>query len=490
MAAPIWEPADTEFALWYPVRFYKFSDGYFLAAVHHSLKQLSGAQVLTIAGKPVEHVMQQVNSLLASDNSYAQHEKLWPAHNAMLMNGLGFTTSAGKLKMTLKLKTGKTVEQTLSAEAFNRANFNANDSSFNWQYLPVTDGLPIDNKTDWVSAYNDLKSSEFEKPSLSRPLHMSDNAPFSSISLPEQDAYYIRAQYVSDTDFVTFFEATLAELDQVKPKHLMIDLRWNFGGDSSKIYTLIHALIKRLDVPPWQRMYVIVGRKTAGAGLILAHELKANVPVTIIGEPTASGPNHFSESVSKAYTDSGTNLYVSSRYLQLTHWGDLAESLSIDIPAVISSDDYATGQDPALDMILKGQEMRSLTVIARQHGGAAARAAYHDRQSKFSAIKWWSPPTEFELRQVCDYLQKIEDYQGALETCLLNTEIHPYIWNVWYNLAGAQRAAGQIRERLSSYRCMLLLAPDNWNAPAIKALLDQPENKGIQVAKGCPLQDG
>ena len=30
----------------------------------------------------------------------------------------------------------------------------------------------------------------------------------------------------------------------------------------------------------------------------------------------------------------------------------------------------------------------------------------------------------------------------AIEVATLNSEIHPYIWNTWYNLAAAQNAAG------------------------------------------------
>ncbi len=131
--------------------------------------------------------------------------------------------------------------------------------------------------------------------------------------------------------------------------------------------------------------------------------------------------------------------------------------------------------------------MRSIPVIARTDGGATARKVYRQRKKDFAQYDWWSPPKEIELRRACDFLLEQKRIQEGLETCKLNAEIHPYIWNTWYNLGSAQRQAGLMKKRLTSYRCVAELAPNNWNVPAIRRLLAQPGNENVKLPDGCPI---
>lgn len=101
-------------------------------------------------------------------------------------------------------------------------------------------------------------------------------------------------------------------------------------------------------------------------------------------------------------------------------------------------------------------------------------------------MPWWSPPEEIALRSACDDLLSEERFEDALETCFLNSEIHPYVWNTWYNLAGAQNQAGLKSDRLSSYRCVVERVPTNWNGPAIRQLFERLEVESEPPAD-CPV---
>lgn len=63
----------------------------------------------------------------------------------------------------------------------------------------------------------------------------------------------------------------------------------------------------------------------------------------------------------------------------------------------------------------------------------------------------------------------------ALETCRLNAEIHPDIWNTWYNLGNVQDALGLVREARESYRKVLEIDPENFNGKELRKYLAQPE---------------
>ena len=53
----------------------------------------------------------------------------------------------------------------------------------------------------------------------------------------------------------------------------------------------------------------------------------------------------------------------------------------------------------------------------------------------------------------------------------MNAEIHPDIWNVWLNLGIAQRRAGLMVEQLQSFRRVLEIDPNNFNADVLLPVL-------------------
>lgn len=486
----ILEPNSAAFASWYPVRMYAFSDGYFVTSAHKSVMDLAGTEVLEIAGRPVAEAMTEARSLIGADNEFARKERLWAIHNAGLMKGLGYAAPNGEMKVKFRLRDGKIVERKLQPSLADNPRYKGLESRFEWQFRTEMYGLPFGADADWISAYKGLPSSAFQTPDLARPPHLTDRLRYSARPLPESDAFYIRTNFVTDTDFIPFFQNAMKEVDQQKPRRLILDWRFNFGGDGSKMYLVIQEFIKRADHRPWQELYILTGQKTFSAAIMAIDAFIDNVPLTVVGEPSPAGLNHFGDPTARTYHRTGVFLNVSTLRHQMSSSDDLSEYIPVDVPAPFSFADYAAGRDPAVDPILRGDDMRSIPVIARQDGGAIARRVYLERKAKFSKYDWWLPPKEYDLRQACDTLRDQKRMTEALETCQLNAEIHPYIWNVWYNLGLTQRAAGLQKERLASYRCVIEIAPDNWNVPGLRQLMAQPGNEGNELAPGCPAGDG
>ena len=276
-------------------------------------------------------------------------------------------------------------------------------------------------------------------------------------------------------------------VDSLKPERLIIDWRYNFGGDGSQVSLVLREFLKRDEHTPWKGVYVLIGRRTFSAAVLALGKVIDFMPVSLIGEPSAAGLNHYGDPTTRVYGKTGLKLHVSTLRHQLASSDNLDQFIGVDVPALFSFADFKAGRDPAVDAIVAGEEMRSIPVIGRIDGGSAARKAYEQRKAKFGSYSWWKPPTEFELRQACNALSAQGRNPEAVETCRLNADIHPTIWNVWYNLAVAQRGAGMMKERLASYRCVLVVAPENWNVPSIRRLLAQPGNEGSDLASGCPV---
>ncbi|NOT07730.1 MAG: hypothetical protein HOP28_05910 [Gemmatimonadales bacterium] len=480
------EANSPAYAIWYPVRVIEFADGYFIVTAHESVADLAGAQVLEIAGRPVAEVAAEARAVVGADNPSALVERLWALHNASIMKGLGRANPDGGLSVRLKLSGGRVVERTLPAMRANHPRYQADGATFEWRFRPEVYGTPIGTDSQWVTSFRGLRATAFQTADTTRPVHLTDRRPYNSRALPAQQAYYVRMNYITDTDFIPFVQKFLGEVDLLKPKHLILDWRQNFGGDGSKVQYMTREFLKRADAPPWGAIYILTGSKTFSAAIGAIDALVDHLEVTIVGEPSAAGFNHYGDPTYRTYPRTGLRLSVSTLWHQLSNSRDLAEFVPVDVPAPWSFADFAAGKDPAVDPILRGIDMRSIPVIATSDGGTAAAAAYRDRAARFGGLWWWGPPSEFALRQSCDLLRERGRLADAVAACRLNADLHPHTWNVWYNLGFAQRAAGMLKERLASYRCVIAIAPENWNVPTLQRLLAQPGNEGSEMAPGCP----
>lgn len=465
------EPDNPKFAFWYPIKIYEFTDGVFVTSAHTSAEDLVGAQVLEVAGKSINEVLNAVQELFSAENEFDAKAKVYPFHNAMLMKGLGYADELGELKVKFKLTDGKIIERNLKPNRANNPQFKIDDSTFEWRFRSEMFATPFGNDRDWISAYKNLTAEKFRVIDINRPPHLISRRPYIAHPMPEQNAFYAQFNQVDDTRFVPFVREMLVNVDNLKPRRLILDFRYNFGGDGSKVQEAIHEFVKRKENPPWKELYILTGRKTFSAGVMAIDAFLKNVQCTLIGEPPGSALNLFGDTVSINYPQTKLHLQVSILRHQLSSSDDLSEYVPIDVPAMFSFADYAAGRDPAVDAILRGEEMRSIPIIALTEGGAAARTVYEKRKNQFGKYNWWALPSEISLRRICNQLVEQKRMAEALETCKLNTEINPYIWNTWYNIANLQRNLGLRKEALENYRRVLELDPTNFNGSQLRRIL-------------------
>jgi tetratricopeptide (TPR) repeat protein len=465
------EPDRPDFALWYPIRIYEFSDGYYVTAAHSSVAELAGARLLEVAGKPIENAVADVRALRGADNAFASKEDLSVFSDAALMKGLGYAASDGSMRVKLKLTSGKSVQVSLNPHVADDPRFGKNDSTFEWRFQAEMGGPPIGGVDQWISAYKAMRYASFRTTDKSRPLRLMNRRFFAAKARQDSDAYYIQSNFVGD-DFADQFRMALAEVDRLKPKRLIVDLRYNFGGDGSRAPAMAREFIKRGDAPPWKELYVITGRRTHSAGIMAAIAIMDNTEHSVIGEPMAAPVNSYGDATSIMFEKTGMKLWLSTVRHQLGDDRNISEFTPVDVPAPMLFGDYAAGRDPAVDPILRGEEMRGIAVIALNDGGAAARRTYQKRAKTFSKTLWWTPPQEIELRIATDKLVGQKRFDDAIETAKLNAEIHPDVWNTWYNLGVAQRAGNRMRESLESWRKVLELDPQNGNGDEIRSAFE------------------
>jgi hypothetical protein len=457
-------PNRPDFSLWYPWRTYEFTDGYFITAAYKSNADLAGAQILSIAGRPAAEVFARARKLMDADNAFDAKERLYAVSSAPLMKGLGYAAADGTLKITVRLAGGAVAERTLVPLKASDSRYDANDSTFDWTFASEIYGPPIGSLDDWVTAYKALPTSAYRTIDVSRPPHFTYRRPFLARGMPEANAYYIQNNGVGDWNEKTyedFFRKALAEVDVQKPANLIVDLRYNGGGDGSKVPAMIHQFIKREDNPPWKHLYILVGRKTFSAAIMALAAFIDNTRCTLIGEPPGSPLDNFGDPTVIDLARTGVELDISMLYHQLEDQGARYPIVPVDVPAPFSFADYAAGRDPAVDAILRGDEMRSIPIIATEDGAAAARRVYEARKARFGGWPEWSPPREIDLIHAFWKLNDSKRTSDALDFAKLYAGIYPGSARAWSYLGDARIAAGDKAGGLSSYQRALQLDPNN-----------------------------
>jgi hypothetical protein len=452
------------FSWWYPIRLYEFSDGYFVTSAHRSVAELAGAEILEVGGRPVGEAASSARSLSGGDNDFHNKERLDHFSNAGLMKGLGYAQDDRSLQIKVRLHSGAVVTRNLTPQQSPEI-----DSTTAWRYRTEVSGPPFDEPQQWVSAYQGLSADAFLAVDESRPPHLAFRGPFNALALPDGDAYYIQVNVVTNTDeesLVSFFQRALGEVEAQRPKHLVLDLRYNFGGDGSNVPRVVAEFLARRTDQPWDNLYVLTGRRTFSAAVLwVGGFLQYVVPLTLIGEPPGAPLNTFGDTNSFYFDDTEFRVFISYERHEQDKSTNIDEYIPIDVPAQFSFSDYAAGRDPALDPILAGDEMRAIPVIAFVSGAEAARRAYQERQKRFSNIPWWRQPTEISLREVTRTLRDNGELKQAISVAELNTEINPNEWRTWYNLGNMQIADGDTKGALENYqRCLALNDPTNFNA--------------------------
>jgi hypothetical protein len=415
----------------------------------------------------VAQAVADARSLIGADNALGAEDSLWAFSSAALMKGLGYAGPDGQLRVMFKLANGRTVTRLLPAHASDDPRYDKDDSSFEWRFQPEMGGPPFGGPDQWLSVYAAAPYAAFRTSNPSRPLRLMNRRGFTAVALPAQDAFYIQANFVGE-DFDKLFRDALIEVDRASPRRLIVDLRYNFGGDGSHVPAMGREFIARQNARPWKELYIITGRRTLSAGIMATAVLMNNLDHSVVGEPMAAPINSYGDPITIDFKRVGMKLDVSTVFHQLGDAADINEFTPVDVPALMSFSDYASGRDPAVDPILRGDEMRGLATIALTDGGAAARRVYEDRKARFAAYTWWSPPAEIELRRVTQTLVDRGRLADAIETARLNTEIHSDVWNTWYNLGKALQAGGQTKEALVSFHHVLEIDPTNANEGEIR----------------------
>ena len=324
-------------------QFYLFEEGVFLTAVAPELQDLAGAQVLKVGGLPIAKVLTALDSIVCQDNSMGLKAGLLYLSFPRCIHGLGLIPTPEQLPLTVKDATGQEREVTLPANKVPPARGHGN----------VVDAT-------WVTARKNATAPD--------PLYLKQRQKAYWFEyLPEEKLVYCQYNGVRNqgTESLAQFCTRMFQfINGNAVEALVLDLRWNGGGNSFLNRALIHGLIRCDKINQRGKLFVIIGRQTFSAAQNCTTDIEMHTNAMFVGEPTGSCPNFIGESVGitlphSKMTGSISDLnWVRSWPMDQRCW--IAPHLYA--PPVFAL--YKANRDPALEAILSYRHRDSVTAAS------------------------------------------------------------------------------------------------------------------------------
>jgi hypothetical protein len=140
-------------------------------------------------------------------------------------------------------------------------------------------------------------------------------------------------------------------IEQKKATRLIVDLRFNGGGDFKKGRRLLISRIKEnKEINQQGNLFVITGRRTFSAAMVNSIDFKKETNATIVGEPPGEKPNSYSENDEMKLPNSKLVISYSTRYYKFLD--EDVEAFQPDVRIDPNWNDYIQGRDAMMDWII------------------------------------------------------------------------------------------------------------------------------------------
>lgn len=311
-----------------PVWFYQFVEGLFVTDADARYRALLGAQVLAVDGHDVPAVLAALDSVITRDNEY------WPAGIAprwlrqpAILHALGVAEEPGRVTLTVRQPDATVVDVTVNAEQADHPM---------WQRFAPPDALAyVDTLPGKVPAYLRDRGTRywFE--------HQ-----------PADDLVYFQFNGIGDLPdepLDAFYRRLFAYVDEHGVSRLVMDLRWNGGGDTFLAVPLVHHVIRHDHLD----LYVVIGRHTFSAAQNLATMLELHVDPVFVGEPTGGRPNGVGERVEFELPYSRLKANIGDLYWQTSWPFDQRPAIAPHLYAPPTFEAFRAQRDPAMEAILR-----------------------------------------------------------------------------------------------------------------------------------------
>lgn len=338
----------------YPVRLWWFSDGLYVVKTTSSYRDLLACRVSRIGQHEPPTVRRQVAELFAGNESWTDYKSVYYMTSPEILRGLGLISNMEKAEWTFQCQS-KSITRELTPLPLARKE---KPTEAWWDLTPE---WKADNDS-WVHSLDSREAPLY----LRRP-----EQHYWFEEIPAKQALYFqynRAQNKPDAETLkTFGERVVHAFSAPGVQNLIVDLRFNTGGDLGIARELMESLKKKADEKK-ARVSVLISRSTFSAGISHAAQWKDSAQATFIGEPCGDVLDFFSEggnvvlpySKLLAHYANGFHTYSKKEYPEYEpYYLDMnVDDLKPDLQISPSARDYFSGRDALLDAALSRNSTR------------------------------------------------------------------------------------------------------------------------------------
>jgi hypothetical protein len=323
-----WPEDDKELSRMLPVDMFLFAEGLYVIGAGPGCEHLLGARVEKIGGLTIDDVMVALDPVITRDNEHWLTLKLPQfMRYVTVLEGLGIDHV-----LTVQLADGTSEEIRLEAVPI----------EFRWDRYPP----------GWTALIDTAP--------VPRPLHLRNRElPFCFEHRPADDLVYFQFNAVHDhpaETFAEFCDRLFGFIEDKNVGRLVIDVRWNGGGNTFLTQQLLHHLVASKRLARRGALFVIIGRLTFSAAQNTVTAIERETSAIFVGEPTGSRPNFIGERIEFELPYSKLRANAGDLFWQ-TAWPDDCRTWTApDIYAPPTFEAYRRNEDPALDAILAIRE--------------------------------------------------------------------------------------------------------------------------------------
>jgi tetratricopeptide (TPR) repeat protein len=325
-----------EWALSLPLQFQDFEEGIFLTAADPRYRDLLGAQVLAIGGKPIAQLSAVLADTVSRDNQgpWVRLQSASRLRYTGLLAAAGFIPDGAATTLRLRMPDGSEHTVTVPSDTSLPDIWNMKPKPAQWTSLAETLPGPL-------------------------PISLRDPAKnYWADALPDGRTVYMGFNTVRDMngESLAAFSARLRTMLAQQPvERLIVDLRWNNGGNTRLLPPLIAAIAGSERINRKGHLFVIIGRRTFSAAQNAATLLQRFTNATFVGEPTGSSPNFVGEDDPFVLPYSKLKVNVSTLAWQSSIPQDKRSWIAplIYVPPTFAA--YRAKRDEALEAILSLQ---------------------------------------------------------------------------------------------------------------------------------------
>jgi len=336
-----------------PIRVWWFGSQLRVVRAAPAYSQYLGCRIDRVGKFPVMMAKMRVDDLFAGSPSWRTYMSAYSLTSPEVLHGVGIIPSSDNVTYRFGGCASGSGTKALAPLPLTKS---TKPLESWWDLAPRYAGAP----DDWKQVLRTSKRT----PLYLR--HPDRNYWFESIA-PDGTFYiqYNRAADAPDESLADFSERAGKAITFARPRALVVDLRFNTGGNGSLTPKLVDA-VKR--APGTVPVYVITGRATFSAGIVAAALLRQARPVKIVGEPVGDSLEFWAEGGNIVLPYSGLYVHFANGAHSLSpkpcptkdYCDDLSvASLAPDVRASPTWASYRANRDVVLEAVVHDLQKRS-----------------------------------------------------------------------------------------------------------------------------------